>query len=41
MLRAGTLCVHGDHPDAALRARRLHAALAGAGVVIAANGSAA
>jgi UPF0271 protein len=40
-LRADTLCVHGDHPDAALRARRLHAALAGAGVRIGAHGSSA
>jgi lactam utilization protein B len=40
-LSADTLCVHGDHPDAALRARRLHAALAGAGVRIGAHGSSA
>lgn len=40
-LHADTLCVHGDHPDAPLRARRLHDALAGAGVRIAAPGAAA
>ena len=31
-LRADTLCVHGDRPDAALFARRLRQALLGAGV---------
>lgn len=40
-LRADTLCVHGDHPHAPLRARRLHEALAGAGMRVAAPGSAA
>jgi 5-oxoprolinase (ATP-hydrolysing) subunit A len=40
-LCADTLCVHGDHPDAPLRARRLHEALSGAGLRIAATGSAA
>lgn len=40
-LRADTLCVHGDHADAPLRARRLREALTGAGMRIAAPGSAA
>jgi UPF0271 protein len=34
-LRADTICVHGDRPDAALFARRLHEALESAGVAIA------
>ncbi|MBS0556812.1 MAG: LamB/YcsF family protein [Proteobacteria bacterium] len=34
-LKAGTLCVHGDRPDAARFARRLHEALTSAGVTIA------
>jgi UPF0271 protein len=38
-LHAGTLCVHGDHPDAAQRAGRLHDALARAGVRIAPPGA--
>ena len=38
-LRADTLCVHGDHPDAAVRARRLHESLAAAGVRIASPGA--
>jgi UPF0271 protein len=29
ILRADTICVHGDRPDAALFARRLHEALSG------------
>ncbi len=37
-LRADTLCVHGDHADSALRARRLREALVHAGVAIAAPG---
>ena len=40
-LQVDTLCVHGDHPDAPLRARRLHEALAGAGLRVAAPGAAA
>lgn len=36
-LRADTICVHGDRPDAALFARRLHEALESAGVAIASN----
>lgn len=35
-LRAGTLCVHGDNPDAAEFAGRLRAALDGAGIPVAA-----
>ncbi len=35
-IAADTLCVHGDRPDAALFARRLRAALEGAGVRVAA-----
>lgn len=38
-LRADTLCVHGDHADAPLRARLLHGALSAAGVRIAPPGS--
>lgn len=38
-LRVDTLCVHGDHPDAPSRARRLHEALAGAGMRVAPTGS--
>ncbi|MBS0487466.1 MAG: LamB/YcsF family protein [Proteobacteria bacterium] len=34
-LRADTICVHSDRPDAALFARRLHEALESAGVAIA------
>ena len=34
-LRADTICVHGDRPDAAAFARRLHEALRAAGVAIA------
>lgn len=34
-LHADTICVHGDRPDAALFARRLHDALIAAGVTIA------
>jgi UPF0271 protein len=34
-LRADTICVHGDRPDAALFARRLHEGLAAAGVTVA------
>ena len=33
-LRADTICVHGDRPDAALLAQRLREALAGAGVSV-------
>jgi len=36
-LRADTICVHGDRPDAALFARRLREALENAGVAIANN----
>lgn len=38
-LRVDTLCVHGDHADAPLRARRLREALAGAGLRILAPGA--
>lgn len=38
-LHADTLCVHGDHADAPQRARRLHEALAGAGLPIRAPGA--
>ncbi|MGH8042079.1 MAG: LamB/YcsF family protein [Rudaea sp.] len=34
-LHADTLCVHGDRPDAALLARRLHEGLVAAGITIA------
>ncbi|MHB8448704.1 MAG: LamB/YcsF family protein, partial [Rudaea sp.] len=34
-LRADTLCVHGDRPDAALFARKLREALSAAGVKVA------
>ncbi len=35
-IRADTICVHGDRPDAAVFAQRLHAALLAAGIRIAA-----
>jgi len=35
-LRADTICVHGDRPNAAVFAQRLHAALTQAGIMIAA-----
>lgn len=41
-IRADTICVHGDRPDAAVFAKRLHAALRAAGIAVtaAAQGSA-
>jgi UPF0271 protein len=35
VVRADTLCVHGDRPDAGEFARRLHVALLGANVAVA------
>jgi UPF0271 protein len=37
-LRADTICVHGDRPDAALFAQRLHETLKSAGISLAASG---
>jgi UPF0271 protein len=36
-IRADTICVHGDRPDAAIFARRLHEAIAAAGIEITAK----